>query len=71
MKNIESVTNAVNKEAICSLLAIANPSSEVGYGNIIKTLGDCAILQACILAIPGSPLLSLAASTSILASISV
>ena len=68
-KNIENVTNTVNKGAIGSLLAIANTSSEVGYGNVIKTLGGFAILQAGILAIPGSPLISLAASTSILAGI--
>ncbi|MGV8984615.1 GntP family permease [Clostridium sp.] len=68
-KNLESVTNTVNKGAIGSLLAIANTASEVGYGNVIKTLGGFAILQAAILAIPGSPLVSLAASTSILAGI--
>ena len=68
-KNIENVTNTVNKGAIGSLLAIANTSSEVGYGNVIKTLAGFAILQAGILAIPGSPLVSLAASTSILAGI--
>ncbi len=68
-KNIENVTNTVNKGAIGSLLAIANTSSEVGYGNVIKTLAGFAILQAGILAIPGTPLISLAASTSILAGI--
>ena len=68
-KNLESVTNTVNKGAIGSLLAIANTASEVGYGNVIKTLAGFAILQAGILAIPGSPLISLAASTSILAGI--
>ncbi len=68
-KNLENVTNTVNKGAIGSLLAIANTSSEVGYGNVIKTLAGFAILQAGILAIPGTPLISLAASTSILAGI--
>ena len=68
-KNFESVTKTVNKGAIGSLLAIANTSSEVGYGNVIKTLAGFAILQAGILAIPGTPLISLAASTSILAGI--
>lgn len=68
-KNLESATNTVNKGAIGSLLAIANTASEVGYGNVIKTLAGFAIIQAGILAIPGSPLISLAASTSILAGI--
>jgi len=68
-KNLESVVKTVNKGALGSLLAIANTSSEVGYGNVIKTLAGFAILQAGILAIPGTPLISLAASTSILAGI--
>jgi H+/gluconate symporter-like permease len=68
-KNFEGVMNTVNKGAIGSLLAIANTASEVGYGNVIKTLAGFAVLQAGILAIPGSPLISLAASTSILAGI--
>jgi H+/gluconate symporter-like permease len=68
-KNFDSVKDTLNKGALGSLLAIANTASEVGYGNVIKTLGAFAILQAGILAIPGSPLVSLAASTSILAGI--
>jgi H+/gluconate symporter-like permease len=68
-KNFDGVKDTVNKGAIGSLLAIANTASEVGYGNVIKTLGAFAIIQAGILAIPGTPLLSLAASTSILAGI--
>jgi H+/gluconate symporter-like permease len=68
-KNFDSVKDTVNKGAIGSLLAIANTASEVGYGNVIKTLGAFSIIQAGILAIPGSPLVSLAASTSILAGI--
>jgi len=68
-RNFESVIKTVNKGAIGSLLAIANTASEVGYGNVIKTLSAFAIIQAAILAIPGTPLISLAASTSILAGI--
>ncbi|MGV8982274.1 GntP family permease [Clostridium sp.] len=68
-KNFENITTTVNKGAIGSLLAIANTASEVGYGNVIKTLAAFSIIQAGILAIPGTPLISLAASTSILAGI--
>ena len=68
-KNFENITTTVNKGAIGSLLAIANTASEVGYGNVIKTLSAFAIIQAAILAIPGTPLISLAASTTILAGI--
>lgn len=68
-KNIVSIIKTINDGAIGSLLAIVNTSSEVGYGNVIKTLGAFAIIKAGILAIPGTPLISLAASTSILAGI--
>ncbi|MBK5241073.1 GntP family permease [Clostridium sp.] len=68
-KNFDSVKDTLNKGALGSLLAIANTASEVGYGNVIKTLAAFAVLQAGILAIPGTPLISLAASTSILAGI--
>ncbi|GAA0182151.1 GntP family permease [Clostridium sediminicola] len=68
-KNFDSVKDTVNKGAIGSLLAIANTASEVGYGNVIKTLAAFALIKTAILAIPGTPLISLAASTSILAGI--
>uniref|UniRef100_UPI00055046E3 GntP family permease n=1 Tax=Clostridiisalibacter paucivorans TaxID=408753 RepID=UPI00055046E3 len=68
-KNLADVKDTVNKGAIGSLLAIINTSSEVGYGNVIKTLGAFALVKSAILAIPGTPLISLAASTSILAGI--
>lgn len=68
-KNIENMKETVNQGAYGSLLAIINTASEVGYGNVIKALGAFALVKAAILAIPGSPLISLAASTSILAGI--
>lgn len=68
-KYFEDVKGSLNKGAIGSLLAIANTASEVGYGNVIKALGAFALVKAAILAIPGTPLLSIAASTSILAGI--
>lgn len=68
-KNIEDMKDTVNQGAYGSLLAIINTASEVGYGNVIKSLGAFALVKAAILAIPGSPLISLAASTSILAGI--
>lgn len=68
-KYFEDVKGSLNKGAIGSLLAIANTASEVGYGNVIKALAAFAMVKAAILAIPGTPLLSIAASTSILAGI--
>lgn len=68
-KNIDNMKDTVNQGAYGSLLAIINTASEVGYGNVIKALGAFALVKAAILAIPGTPLISLAASTSILAGI--
>jgi len=68
-KNINDMKETVNQGAYGSLLAIINTASEVGYGNVIKALGAFALVKAAILAIPGTPLISLAASTSILAGI--
>ncbi|KAJ49025.1 H+/gluconate symporter-like permease [Clostridium tetanomorphum] len=68
-KNFKSVIKTINDGAIGSLLAIANTSSEVGYGNVIKALGAFALIKSAILAIPGTPLISLSFSTSILAGI--
>lgn len=68
-KNIDNMKETVNQGAYGSLLAIINTASEVGYGNVIKALGAFALVKAAILAIPGTPLISLAASTSILAGI--
>ncbi len=68
-KNFKNMKQSVNKGAIGSLLAIANTSSEVGYGNVIKSLGAFAIIQGAILAIPGTPLISLSVATSVLAGI--
>lgn len=68
-KQFEDVKGSLNKGAIGSLLAIANTASEVGYGNVIKALAAFALIKTAILAIPGTPLLSIAASTSFLAGI--
>ena len=68
-KNLKSVLQTVNSGAIGSLLPLLNTASEVGYGNVIKSLAAFALVKAAILAIPGTPLISLAASTSILAGI--
>lgn len=68
-KNFSSVKQTVNSGAIGSLLAIVNTSSEVGYGNVIKSLSAFAIVQSALLAIPGTPLISASVATSVLAGI--
>lgn len=68
-KTLANVLKTVNDGAFGSLLPLLNTASEVGYGNVIKSLGAFALVKAAILGIPGNPLISLAASTSILAGI--
>ncbi len=68
-KTLTNVMKTVNDGAFGSLLPLLNTASEVGYGNVIKSLGAFALVKAAILGIPGTPLISLAASTSILAGI--
>ena len=68
-KTLANVMKTVNDGAFGSLLPLLNTASEVGYGNVIKSLGAFALVKTAILGIPGTPLISLAASTSILAGI--
>jgi H+/gluconate symporter-like permease len=68
-KNIDDLKKTINDGAMGSLLAIMNTASEVGYGTVIKSLGAFAMVKTAILAIPGTPLISLAVSTSTLAGI--
>ncbi|AYD40780.1 GntP family permease [Clostridium fermenticellae] len=64
-----NIAKAINAGAIGSLLAVMNTSSEVGFGNVIKTLpGFQSIAHALININPhGSPLLSEAVSVNVLA----
>lgn len=64
-----NVKDSVNKGAFGSMLAILNTASEVGYGNVIKTLGAFAIVQAFILGVSDNPLISEAISVNVLAGI--
>lgn len=52
-----------------SFLAVLNTASEVGYGNVIKTLAGYSIIAAALMGISGNPLITGAISTSVLAGI--
>lgn len=53
-----------------SFLAVMNTASEVGYGNVVKTLAGYGILANAMLAISaGNPLIGGAISTSVLAGV--
>lgn len=52
-----------------SFLAIMNTASEVGYGNVIKTLAAFGIVGGALMGISSNPLITTAISSSALAGI--
>jgi H+/gluconate symporter-like permease len=66
-----NLAKAINVGAIGSLLAVMNTASEVGYGNVIKTLPGFKTIAAFIMGIGGngSPLPSEAVAVTTLAGI--
>ncbi|GAB6277431.1 MAG: GntP family permease [Rectinema sp.] len=63
------VKETLNAGVFGSMLPILNTASEVGYGNVIKTLAGFAIVQAGILSISSNPLITSAIATNVLAGI--
>ena len=62
---VESLKEGVNG----SLLAVMNTASEVGYGNVIKSLAGFAIVASGMLSISSNPLIGEAIASSVLAGI--
>ena len=71
LKTSSKLATTLNAGAIGSLLAIMNTASEVGYGNVIKTLNGFAYIRDGLLAIKigGGPLVSQALAVTTLAGI--
>ncbi|HRZ90418.1 MAG TPA: GntP family permease, partial [Spirochaetia bacterium] len=63
------VKETVNAGVFGSMLPILNTASEVGYGNVVKTLSAFAIVQAALLSISDNPLITSAIATNVLAGI--
>jgi len=63
------VKTTLNAGVMGSMLPILNTASEVGYGNVVKTLSAFAIVQAAMLAISDNPLITAALATNVLAGI--
>ncbi len=63
------VKETVNAGVFGSMLPILNTASEVGYGNVVKTLSAFAIVQAALLSISDNPLVTAALATNVLAGI--
>ncbi len=68
-KYIPDIRETVNEGSISSIMPIMNTAAAVGFGNVIKSLSAFLLIKSMILAIPGTPLLSFALSTSLLAGI--
>lgn len=66
-----NIARAINAGAIGSLLAVMNTASEVGYGNVIKTLPGFKAIANALMSIghSGSPLPSEAVAVNVLAGI--
>ncbi len=66
----KSVVEILKEGVGGSFLAVMNTASEVGYGNVIKTLAGYAIIANAMMALSaGNPLIGGAISTSVLAGI--
>jgi H+/gluconate symporter-like permease len=68
-KRFGKVKETVNAGVFGSMLPILNTASEVGYGNVVKTLSAFAIVQAGLLSISDNPLITSAIATNVLAGI--
>ena len=68
-KRFSDIKGCVNSGVFGSMLPILNTASEVGYGNVIKTLSAFAIIQAALLGISDNPLITSAIATNVLAGI--
>lgn len=68
-KYMPNLRDAINQGSESSIMPIMNTAAAVGFGNVIKSLGSFELVKEMILSIPGTPLLSFAMSTSLLAGI--
>jgi len=60
---------SLNEGGESSIMPIMNTAAAVGFGNVIKSLSAFELVKEGILSIPGTPILSFAMSTSLLAGI--
>ena len=65
----KGIVESLKEGANSSLLAIMNTASEVGYGNVIKTLPAYALLAAGLLSISSNPLIGEAIASSVMAGV--
>ncbi|UJL48293.1 GntP family permease [Virgibacillus sp. NKC19-16] len=66
---IEKKIQTINIGATNTVLPIVNTSADVGYGAVIAATSGFAVISEMLTSIPGSPLISLYLSTSLLAGI--
>jgi len=60
---------ALNEGTIGSLLAVMNTASEVGYGNVIKSLAGFTVISTALSGLKANPLLAESVSVNLLAGV--
>lgn len=68
-KRFDNIMQSLKDGVQGSFLAIMNTASEVGYGNVIKTLAAFTIVSQAMLSISSNPLITEAIASSVLAGI--
>ena len=69
LKRIDDIVDCLKTGVQGSFLAIMNTASEVGYGNVIKTLAGFTIVAGVMLGVSDNPLVTEAIASSVLAGI--
>lgn len=68
-KRFDDVLEVLKEGVSNSFLAVMNTASEVGYGNVIKSLAGFSLVAAVMLGISSNPLVSATIASSVLAGI--
>ena len=68
-RRFENLLQSLNKGAVNTVLPIVNTCADVGYGVSIATTSGFKVVSDWLLALPGNPMVSLAAATGLMAGI--
>ena len=68
-RRYENLLQSLNRGATNTVLPIVNTSADVGYGVSIATTSGFKVVSHWLLALPGNPIVSLAAATGLMAGI--
>ena len=66
---LPNITEVINEGGDSALLPIINTASAVGFGTVIKSLAAFGLISTAMTSIPGTPFISLATATTVLAGV--